>query len=67
MTDFAAVRGWSPKIVMRQPKHLLRGDNHCHQIRYFSDDPTEQWDYSRELSEKVGWRSVERLEGQGEQ
>ena len=63
MTDFAAVRGWSPKIVMRQPKHLLRGDNHCHQIRYFSDDPTEQWDYSRELSEKVGWRSVKRLEG----
>lgn len=67
MTDFAAVRGWSPNMVMRQPKQLLRGDNYCHQIRYFSDDPTEQWDYSRELSERVGWRSVKKLEAQEEE
>jgi hypothetical protein len=61
MTDFAAVRGWSPRLAMRQPKQLLRGDNYCHQIRYITDEPTEQWDYSKELSEKVGWRSVRRL------
>lgn len=61
MTDFAAVRGWSPKVVMRQPKHLLKGDNYCYQIRYISDDPSEQWNYSKELSEKVGWRSVDKL------
>ena len=63
MTDFAAVKGWGCRIAMRQPKQLLRGDNCCHQIRYITDDPTEQWsEYSRELSEKVGWRSVLRLE-----
>ena len=62
MTDFAAVRGWSARLVMRQPTNHLRGDNYCHQIRYFTDDPTEQWDYSRELSEKVGWRSAQKLE-----
>lgn len=61
MTDFAAVCGWSPSIVMRQPRQLLRGDNTCHQIRTITADPTEQWGYSKELSEKVGWRSVRRL------
>ena len=65
MTDFAAVRGWSPNLVMRHPLHLLRGDNHCHQIRYFTDDDSEQWDYSRETSEKVGWRSVKLLDDLG--
>lgn len=62
LTDFAAVRGWSPKIVMRHPRHLLRGDAHCHQIRFISDDPSLQWDYSKETSEKVGWRSIKKLE-----
>lgn len=63
MTDFGAVAGWGPHIVMRQPKQLLRGDNQCHQIRYITDDPSEQWrEYSKELSETVGWRSVKRLE-----
>jgi len=62
LTDFAAVRGWSPKIVMRQPRHLFRGDAYCHQIRFISDDPSLQWDYSKETSEKVGWRSIKKLE-----
>jgi len=62
MTDFAAVRGWSPKIVMRSPHHLLRGDAFCQQIRFISDDPSLQWDYSKETSEKIGWRSIKRLE-----
>jgi hypothetical protein len=67
MTDFAAVKGWGANLVMRQPKQLLRGDNYCHQIRYITDDPTEQWsEYSRELSEMVGWRSVRRLEEEEE-
>ena len=61
MTDFAAVRGWGPSIVMRQPKQLLRGDNYCHQIRFISEDSSLQWNYSKELSERVGWRSVKRL------
>lgn len=63
--DFAAVRAWSPNLVMRQPKHHLRGDNFCQQIRYFTDNLDEQWDYSREFSEKVGWRSVKALEAKG--
>ncbi len=62
MTDFAAVCGWSPKVVMRQPKNMLRGDNVCHQIRFITDDSGLQWDYSRETSEKVGWRSIKKLE-----
>ena len=65
MTDLAAVRGWSPNIVMEQPKHLLRGDNHCHQIRVIvadgdADPELDKW--SAEKSEKHGWRSVRRLE-----
>lgn len=67
MTDFAAVCGWSPGVAMRQPKQLLRGDNTCHQIRVITDDPEQQWQYSRELSEKVGWRSVRRLRRQREE
>lgn len=62
LTDFAAVRGWSPNLVMRHPRHLLRGDAVCHQIRYFTDDPSQQWDYSKETSEKAGWRSIKILE-----
>jgi len=62
MTDFAAVRGWAPNVVMRQPHNMLRGDAYCQQIRYFTDDPSEQWDYSKETSEKVGWRSIKKLE-----
>jgi hypothetical protein len=62
LTDFAAVRGWHPNLVMRHPYHLLRGDARCHQIRYFTDDPSEQWDYSKETSERVGWRSIKILE-----
>jgi hypothetical protein len=62
MRDFATVRGWSPRISMRQPTHLLRGDKYCHQIRRIVDDPAEQWNYSRETSEKVGWRSIKKLE-----
>jgi len=64
MTDFAAVRGWSPRIVMRQPHNMLRADNYCHQIRWITDDPTEQWEYSKETSERVGWRSIQKLEEQ---
>ena len=62
ITDFAAVTGWSPRVTMRQPNHLCRGDNFCYQIREIVDDPELQWSYSRETSEKVGWRSVKRLE-----
>jgi len=62
ITDFAAVRGWSPRITMRQPRHMCRGDNYCYQIREIVDDPSLQWDYSRETSEKVGWRSIKVLE-----
>jgi len=62
MRDFATVRGWSPHVMMRQPKHLLRGDSYCHQIRQIVDDPGLQWDYSRETSERVGWRSIKKLE-----
>lgn len=66
MRDFATVQGWSPLVMMRQPTHLLRGDGYCHQIRRIVDDPSLQWEYSRETSERVGWRSLERS-GKGEE
>jgi len=62
ITDFAAVRGWSPNVTMRQPRHMGRGDNYCYQIREIVDDPSLQWDYCKETSEKVGWRSIKVLE-----
>ncbi len=62
ITDLGAVRGWSPRITMRQPRHMCRGDNYCYQIREIVDDPSLQWDYSRQTSEQVGWRSIKALE-----
>jgi hypothetical protein len=62
ITDIAAVRGWWPYLIMRQPRHMLRGDNYCYQIREIVDDPSLQWDYSKETSERVGWRSIKKLE-----
>ena len=62
ITDLAAVTGWSPTVTMRQPRHMFRGDNFCYQIREIVEDPTLQWQYSRETSEKVGWRSIKKLE-----
>ena len=62
ITDLAAVTGWSPNVTMRQPRHMLRGDNFCYQIREIVDDPSLQWQYSKETSKKVGWRSIKKLE-----
>ena len=62
ITDFAAVTGWSPTVIMRQPNHMCRGDNYCYQIREIVDDPGLQWQYSKATSEKVGWRSIKKLE-----
>jgi hypothetical protein len=62
MRDFATVQGWSPRVMMRQPTHLFRGDSCCHQIRTIMDDPSLQWKYSKETSEQVGWRSIKKLE-----
>jgi hypothetical protein len=63
MGDCAAVRGWSPGLVMRFPNVQLRGDPYCYQIREVAahDDPgDDQW--SIEKSERWGWRSIQRLE-----
>jgi hypothetical protein len=63
MTDFAAVRAWSPNIVMDQPHNMLRGDNYCHQIRKLVDQADPALDHwSKNMSEKYGWRSIKRLE-----
>jgi len=63
MSDLAAVRGWSPSVVMDFPHVLLRGASYCHQTRLLvvDADPTlDHW--SREVSEKFGWRSIKKLE-----
>jgi hypothetical protein len=62
LTDFAAVQGWSPNIVMRQPNNMLRGDLYCRQTREITEDTSRQWSYSRQTSEKVGWRSIKVIE-----
>ncbi|MCJ7624884.1 MAG: L-2-amino-thiazoline-4-carboxylic acid hydrolase, partial [Anaerolineaceae bacterium] len=63
MSDLAAVRGWSSKMVMRFPNVLLRGAPYCHQIRKIVDeaDPDEDI-WTKEKSEKYGWRSIKELE-----
>lgn len=63
MSDLAAVRGWSPQVVMDFPHVLLRGASYCHQTRLLVDDADpalDQW--SKEVSEKFGWRSIKKLE-----
>jgi len=63
MGDFASTRGWSPNIVMRFPNAQLRGDSYCYQIRDIVEDadPSED-EWSKEKSEKYGWRSIKKLE-----
>lgn len=65
MGDCAAVRGWSPKLVMGFHTAQLRGDSYCYQIREIVEDadPSED-EWSVEKSEKWGWRSVRRIEEQ---
>jgi hypothetical protein len=63
MGDCAAVRGWSPNLVMRFPNAQLRGDPYCYQIReVVQDADPEEDEWSVEKSEKYGWRSVKELE-----
>jgi len=63
MSDMAAVRGWCPRIEMFQENHQFRGDCYCYQVRELverSDPRLDTW--SRELSERYGWRSIKPLE-----
>ena len=63
MSDLAAVRGWSPRMVMEFPNVLLRGDGFCYQIRNIVEEADPALDYwSKEISEKCGWRSIKKLE-----
>lgn len=63
MGDIAAVRGWSKNTVMDFPVMALRGDNYCWQCRQIVDDPTGYSDkWTKEQSEKYGWRSIKKLE-----
>ena len=63
MGDCAAVRGWSPNVVMRFPNAQLRGDPYCYQIREVvadADPGEDEWSIAK--SEKWGWRSIRRIE-----
>lgn len=63
MGDMAAPRGWCSKVVMRFPNMQLRGDPFCWQIRQVVENADSRLDcWSRELSEKCGWRSIKKLE-----
>jgi hypothetical protein len=63
MGDCAAVRGWSPDIIMHFPTAQLRGDSYCYQVREIVEDadPIED-EWTKEKSEKYGWRSVKKVE-----
>ena len=63
MGDCAAVRGWSPRLVMRFPNAQLRGDPYCYQIREIATDadPSDH-EWSVEKSESWGWRSIRVME-----
>lgn len=59
MGDCAAVRGWSPGLVMRFPNVQLRGDPYCFQIRELAEEAGSDEDHwSIEKSEQWGWRSI---------
>ncbi len=63
MGDAAAVRGLHPNAVLDFPTSQLRGDPFCYHVRQFKPnvDPTaDEW--SKEKSERMGWRSIKRLE-----
>lgn len=63
MSDLAAVRGWSSRVVMDFPHVLLRGAAFCHQIRRIVEEADPALDHwSRQLSEQYGWRSAQKLE-----
>jgi hypothetical protein len=67
MSDLAAVAGWSPRVRMEFPHVLLRGSAYCLQVRDLVDEGRPgpvAW--TRELSERYGWRSAARLEHGGE-
>jgi len=66
MSDMAATRGWCPRLVMRFPNMQLRGDPFCWQIRETVEDADPGLDrWSKELSERYGWRSIRKpREGQ---
>lgn len=63
MGDAAAVRGLHPNLVLDFVNSQLRGDPFCYHVRRFVENPDPSWDHwSRELSEKIGWRSIKKLE-----
>jgi len=63
MGDCAAVRGWSPHLVMRFPNAQLRGNPYCYQIREIVADADPDEDHwSVEKSRRYGWRSIKELE-----
>ena len=63
MSDLAAVRGWSDKVIMRFPNVMIRGAPYCHQIRKIVEEANPEEDcWTREKSELYGWRSIKKLE-----
>lgn len=63
MADIGAVRGWCNNTVMDFPIMALRGDGYCWQSRRVVDDPAGYPDkWTKEISEKCGWRSIKELE-----
>jgi hypothetical protein len=63
MADAAAVRGWSPRAVLDFANSQLRGDHYCYHIRRIVEDADPELDHwSRDKSEKIGWRSIKKLE-----
>jgi hypothetical protein len=64
MSDLAATYGWSPRIAFDFPNVQLRGDPFCRQIRRVTSEENQRLEHwTRELSERYGWRSIRKLEG----
>lgn len=64
MGDAAAVRGLHPRAVLDFRNAQIRGDCFCYHIRKIVNRPpgpgADKW--SKDKSEKIGWRSIKRLE-----
>lgn len=63
MGDAAAVRGLHPNLVLDFVNSQLRGDPFCYHVRHFVENPDPSLDHwSKEQSERIGWRSIKKLE-----
>lgn len=64
MGDMAAAMGWASDLRLDIANVQVRGDSFCYQIYKAMGSEADDFykNYSKELSEEYGWRSIKKLE-----